>query len=99
MIPIEFIMLGFALFAIGMAGMATSRHLVVMMMSIEVALVASTLVATAFFYLSANGAIVPLLFTVWSVAAVEAILIIVFYKYMARNEMSLDVSKLSELKD
>ncbi len=99
MIPIEFIMLGFALFAAGVAGMATSRHLVIMMMSIEVALVASTLVATAFFYFSADGAIVPLLFTIWSIAAVEAIMIIVFYRYMVRNEMSLDVGKLSKLKD
>lgn len=99
MIPIYFVMLSFALFSAGIAGMSTSRHLAIMIMSVEVVLVASTLAATAFFYFAAAGAILPLLFAIWSVAAAEAMLLIVFYRYMTRNEMSLDVTKLSELKD
>ncbi len=99
MMPIDFITLSFALFSVGVAGIATSRHLAIMIMSVEVVLVAATLAATAFFYFSATGAILPLLFTIWSIAAAEAMMLIVFYRFMARSEVSLDVTKLSELKD
>ena len=99
MIPIYFLMLSFALFSTGVAGMATSRHLAIIIMCVEIVLVSASLAATTFFYFTATGAILPLLFTIWSVAAAEAMLLIVFYRLMTRNEVSLDVKKLSELKD
>lgn len=94
-----FIMLSFALFALGMAGVAATRHFLLIILSVEMAIVASTLLATAFFYYANAGSIMPLLFTYWSIAAVEAIALVAFYRYMARYELSLDVTKLSKYRD
>ena len=43
MMPIYFMGLSFAIFAVGICGMAASRHFLVMMISSEVAIIASTL--------------------------------------------------------
>lgn len=100
MITMEyFIGLSFALFAIGIVGVAATRHFLIMIIATEVALIASTLLATAFFYFNANGDILVLLFTIWIIAATEAIVLIAFYRYMAKLELSLDVTKLSKLRD
>lgn len=100
MIPLQyFIGISFALFAIGIAGVAATRHFLIMVISIEVAIVASTLLATTFFYSTANGDVMLLLFTLWVIAATEAIVLIAFYRYLAKYELSLDVTKLSKLRD
>ncbi|HUY70577.1 MAG TPA: NADH-quinone oxidoreductase subunit K [Candidatus Baltobacteraceae bacterium] len=99
MIFIYFMALSFSLFAIGLAGVAASRHFLIMMLSVEVAIIASTLLATAFFYFTANGNIITLLLSMWTVASMEVLALIVFYRYLAAQEVSLDVSKLSKLKN
>ncbi len=93
------IIFGIALLSIGLAGIASSRHLIIMLMSIEIILVGASLVAIAFFTYYSGSAILPLLFTIWAVAASEVIMLISFYRYMAKGEFSLDITKLSELKD
>lgn len=101
MIPPEyFVVLGFAIFSIGIVGIAATRHFILMLVSVEIALVASTLVGTAFYYFNTNGGnIMLLLFTVWTIAASEAIALIAFYRYLAKYETSLDVTKLSRFRD
>ncbi len=101
LIQIEyFIVMSFALVSIGVAGVAASRHFLLMILSVEIALVASTLLATAMYYtVAGSGNIMLLLFTLWTVAAVEAIALVSFYRYLARYETSLDVAKLSRLRD
>jgi NADH-quinone oxidoreductase subunit K len=97
-IPLEyFIALSFALFAIGMAGVAITRHFLLMIFSIEIALAASTLLATAFYYTTAPGNVMLLLFAIWTIAATEAIALVSFYRYLSRYETSLDVTRLSKL--
>ncbi|MDE1869169.1 MAG: hypothetical protein KGH60_04375 [Candidatus Micrarchaeota archaeon] len=96
---LEFILLGFAMFAIGISGIAASRHFVIMMLSVEVALIAATLVGTAFFYYVSSVNILIFLLAVWSVASVEVLSLVVFYRYLAKNEVSMDVTKLSKLRD
>lgn len=99
-IPIEyFIVVGFALFSIGIVGVAASRHFLIMILSMEIALVAATLVAATFFYTTIAGNIMLLLFAIWTVAATEAIALVSFYRYLAKYETSLDVTKLSRLRD
>ncbi len=99
MIYLYFVGLSFALFAIGIAGVAASRHFLIMMLSVEVAIIASTLLATVFFYYTAPGNIITLLLTMWTIASMEVLALIAFYRYLALQEVSLDVTKLSKLKN
>lgn len=100
MIPIEyFILSSFALFSIGLAGVAATRHFLIMIISMEVAIVAATLLAAVYFSYTTNGDVMLLLFALWVVAAAEAIVLIAFYRYIAKFEMSMDVAKLSRLRD
>lgn len=91
--------LSIALFAIGIGGILASRHFLIMMLSIEVALVASTLLALSFFYYAAVSNILLFLLAVWAVASVEVIVLVALYRYMVKGEISLDVTKLSKLKN
>ena len=97
--PIYFMGLSFAIFAVGISGMAASRHFLVMMVSSEVAIIASTLLSTVFFYFSTSGSVLPLLLSLWSVASMEVIALVVVYRYLTKMEVSLDVTKLSNLKN
>ena len=60
--------LGFALFAMGISGVATSRNFIIMVLSIEVVLVASSLVGVSIFSVSGSGNIVLLLLSIWGIA-------------------------------
>lgn len=99
MIFIYFLGLSFALFALGIAGVAASRHFLIMMLSVEVAIIASTLLATAFFYYAAPGDIIVLLLSIWTVASMEVLALVAFYRYLEVHDISLDVTKLSKLKN
>src|SRR5580693_8196070 len=91
-----FIVVSFGLFAIGIAGVAATRHFLIMILSIEIALASAALLATVFYYTSTNGNIMLLLFAIWTIAATEAIALVAFYRYLVRYETSLDVTKLSK---
>lgn len=100
MIPVAFFMIvSFALFSIGIAGVAATRHFLLMILSIEIAIVASTLISTAFYYYNTAGNLMPLLFTMWTIAAVEAIALVAFFRYISKYEVDMDVTKLSKLRD
>ena len=101
LIPIEyFVVVSFALFSMGAVGIVATRHFLLMILSIEIALVASTLLATAmYFSVAGQGNIMLLLFAIWTIAAAEAIALVSFYRYLARYETSLDVTKLSRLRE
>ncbi len=101
MIPLEyFVATSFAMFTIGIVGIAATRHFIIMLLAVEIALVAATLLATAFYYFNTpSGNIMLLLFAIWTIAASEAIVLIAFYRYLARFEASLDVTKLSKFRD
>lgn len=94
-----FIALSIAMFAIGISGIAASRHFLIMMLSIEVAITASTLLVTAFFYFSSNNNVLLPLLAIWSVAATEVIALVAIYRYLVKEEVSLDITKLSKLKN
>lgn len=101
MLPLIYIYaLAIALFAIGLAGIATERHLVVIMFSVELIFVASTvaLVGNFSYGSSANPDAVIMLFSIFAVAAVEIIAVITFYVYMKHHRIEFDVTKLSKLK-
>ncbi len=99
MIFLYFMVMSVALFAVGLAGVVASRNFLIMMLSIEVALVASTLLALSFFYFVDSSDIILLLLTIWSIASAEVIALVAFYRYMTKQEINLDVSKLSKLKN
>ncbi len=90
----------FALFGIGMAGAFASRNLVGIMLSLEVAFVAA-IVALAYVLSTMpqpNGMGAMLLLGIWSVAAIEVMLIASFYVYMRSRGIDLDIRKLSRRK-
>ena len=99
MIFVYLLGLSLALFAIGIGGVASSRHLIIMMFSIEVVLVAAALLAVSVFSYFGIGNVLLLLFAIWAIAAAEVMVAISLYRYMVKAEVSLDVSKLSKLKD
>jgi NADH:ubiquinone oxidoreductase subunit K len=94
-----FVYVCFALFALGISGVAASRNFIVMMLSIEIAIVAATLLATVIFTAGGQAGIMQLLFALFTIAAAEVMTLIVFYRYLSRYELSMDVAKLSRLKD
>lgn len=94
-----FLLLSFALFSLGIAGVAASRHFVVMILSVEIILVASALLAISSYAYIANGQILVLLFAIWSIAALEVMALVVFYRYLARLELSMNVAKLMKYKE
>jgi NADH-quinone oxidoreductase subunit K len=95
-----FMLLSIALFAIGISGVAVSRHFLIMVFSIEIMIIASSLFAisvfSGFLY---YGNIVLLLVFFWSIAAVDIIAAMVLYRYLVKSKINLDVTKLSEYKD
>jgi NADH:ubiquinone oxidoreductase subunit K len=99
MIEQVFIIISFAVFALGVAGIVSSRNIIIMLLSTEVMLLSATLLAVIFFNFNVNGGIVPLLFTIWAIAAAEAIMVIVFYKYLLSTKSSLDIKGLSKLRE
>ncbi len=101
MIPlIGIFALSIALLSIGLAGVATDRHLIVIMLSIELIFVASIILLVGFF--SSNAIVNPdaviMLMSIFAVAAVEIITVITFYVYMKHRGAEFDVRKLSKLK-
>ncbi len=94
-----FLLLSFALFSLGIAGIAASRHFVVMILSVEILLVGSSLLALSSYAYIATGQILVLLFAIWSIAALEVIALVVFYRYLAKLEVSMNVTKLMKYKE
>jgi NADH:ubiquinone oxidoreductase subunit K len=92
--------LAIALFSIGLAGIAVDRHLVVIMLAVELMFVASSIALIGYFSYgaTANPGAVVMLFAIFAVAAVEIIAVIAFYIYMKHNRIEFDVTKLSRLK-
>ncbi len=96
MIPfIYFMMLAGMVFAAGIAGAASSRNFLVLMLMVEVAITASTIAAIAIYYFSMNFDIFLVLIAIWAVISAELMAIIVFYRHMERLGISLDITKLS----
>jgi NADH:ubiquinone oxidoreductase subunit K len=89
--------IGFAIFAIGVSGIATSKNFLVIMFSIELVIIAASLIGLAL-YSSYNGDIILLLISIWSIAAVELVAAIALYRYLVKSGNGLDVSKLSKYK-
>ncbi len=101
MIPLLYpFLLAVALLAIGLAAIAAERHLVVIMLAVELIFVASTIALVSFFSYSVhpNPDAVTMLFAIFTVAAVEIITVITFYVYMKYHGIEFDVTKLSGLK-
>jgi NADH:ubiquinone oxidoreductase subunit K len=95
-----FLAFGFALFGVGIVGVAASRHFIIMMLAIEVALSAAIVVAAAgYAYSAAGGDVLGLLFTLWAVASAEIMGMVAIYRYMQANGMSMDVRELTKLRD
>lgn len=99
MIFVLYVVLSIALFSIGISGVISSRNFIIMMLSLEVIFAGSLLLALTFFYYVTPGNIITLLLAIWAVASSEVIAIVALYRYMVKEEISLDVRKLSKLKN
>ncbi len=92
--------LAFSLFSLGLAGIAADRHLIVIMLSVELIFAASVVALTGFF--ASQGSVsqyaITMLFSIFAVAAVEIITVIAFYVYMKHYGIEFDISKLSRMK-
>ena len=100
MIFAYFLAVGFGLFAVGVVGVAASRHFIIMMLAVEIALSAAIVVAAAgFVYGSAGGDILGLLFTLWAVASAEIMGMVAVYRYMISMGVSMDLRELVKQRD
>ncbi|MEM3781601.1 MAG: hypothetical protein QXT43_01385 [Candidatus Micrarchaeaceae archaeon] len=85
--------------ASAVAGLAFSRHLITLMLAIELILVSATVLLVYFFAASEAGSVgVLLLFAIWSIAAAEAIVALAFYAFMRQRGIDFDLSKLNRMK-
>ena len=78
---------------------AQKRHFVVIILSIEIMLVAASLFAISLYGYSYSATILPLLFVIWATAVLDVIALVVFYRYLSRFKIDLNVTKLSRLKE
>ncbi len=98
---LEFAVLMFAslaVFSAGLAGVVFSRHFIKIMLSIEVALLASTVLLIGFVSSLENGAGIVVLILIWGAMASEAIVTLTFYVLMKARGIEFDVSKLNRYK-
>ncbi|MEM3839062.1 MAG: hypothetical protein QXF01_00565 [Candidatus Micrarchaeaceae archaeon] len=100
--PLAYIFaLSVTLLGITIAGLASERHFIVLMLGITITLMSSTIALVAFFEYNSSapnpGAIVMLI-SIWAVAAVEVITLMAFYMYMKHRGADFDVSRLSQMK-
>ncbi len=93
------VMLSMAIISIGIAGVMASRHFIIIILSIETLLLGASLLAVSMYSYAIQGAIITLLVSIWSIAAIEVMGAVVIYRYLATNEFSMDVGKLSKLRD
>ncbi|MEM0106926.1 MAG: hypothetical protein QXD11_00770 [Candidatus Micrarchaeaceae archaeon] len=91
-------LLAILLFSIGLAGIASSRHFLIMVFSSELMLLSAALMAVAIFS-AFGGNILLLLFTLWSFATLEALAAIVIYKKLTEDETSFDIRLFSKYKN
>ena len=89
-----------ALIGVALAGIITDRHFVVILLAVELMFIASSILLVYFFSYGASpdASAVPMIISIWSVAAVEVITLITFYVYMKARGFDFDVTKLSKLK-
>ena len=94
------LMLSVSLFAVAIAGIISTRHFVVIMIAIELIFIASIIALVSFFAYAQNAdySAVPMLVSIWSVAAVEIIALITFYMYMKQRGFDFNITRLSRLK-
>ena len=97
MIILYMMIIGLAIFAMGISGIATSKNSLIIMFSIELIIIAASLIGTAL-YASYDGDVILLLIMIWSIAAVELVTAIALYRYLIKSGNGLDVSKLSKYK-
>ena len=89
-----------SLLAVALAAIISDRHFVAILLAIELIFIASTIALVSFFSYSASSdpSAVTMLISIWSVAAVEIIVLVTFYVYMKSRGFDFDVAKLSKLK-
>ncbi len=94
------IVLAFALLAMGMAGVASSKHFVIIILSTEIIIAGSILAAVSFFSASAaqNGSFGLLIISLWAIASTEIIVLVAFYVKMKTHVMDFNVTKLDKSK-
>lgn len=95
------LILAFILFAIGVFGLLTRRHLVGMLISIELMLNAANINFVAFAHFKAADATAGSLFSIFVIAitACEMAVALAILITMYRRHKSLDVNRLEDLHD
>ncbi len=88
------------LLGIALAGIVTDRHFVAIMLAVELMFISSSILLVYFFYYAQNpdASVLPMIVSIWSVAAVEVIALITFYVYMKSRGFDFNVAKLSKLR-
>ncbi len=91
---------GLALFSIGIAGIISSRHFILLVVSGEISLLGGivTLVSFLQFASTNDGSAFSALLSIWSIAALEVIVVVLVYEFMRKKVPDFDISKLSKLK-
>jgi NADH:ubiquinone oxidoreductase subunit K len=98
--PIYLFALSFSLLSIGLASIASNRNIIVMLLSVELIFIASTIILASSFYYNPKTSpdAVIMLFSIFSVAAVEVMAVITFYIYLKYSGTGFDMRKLSKIR-
>ena len=99
MIFLYFLLLSIGVFSVGLSGMISSRHFLIIMISAELALLSSTLLAVSVFSLVASAEIIPFLFAVWAIAVSEVIAIVAVYRMLVKSGAGMDILNIAKIKD
>ncbi len=101
MLPlIYFLIASVSFLALGISGVISTRHFVVVILSIELIFAGSIIALVGYFgYLPVvDGSFFTMLLSIWTVAMVEIIGLIAFYTYMRNKVVDFDLKKLTQLK-
>ena len=98
MLVIYLMVLAFALLAMGIGGVVSSKNFVIIILSTELIIAASILASVSFFSSSQvqNGSFGILILSLWSIASVEIIILVAFYIKMKQQVGYFNVNKLDK---
>lgn len=98
----HFLILSAVLFSIGLVGALTRRHIIIMLICLEIMLNAANLNLIAFWYFSPNPALLQgpvfVLFTI-AIAATEAALGLALVLAVFRHYKTIDLEQIQDLKE
>lgn len=101
MLPLFYFAIVSAFFlSLGLAGIISSRHFIIVILSVELIFIASIVALVSYFTTSniVDGSFFIILVSIWSVASIDIIGLVTFYVYMKRKVVDFNLKELTGLR-